>query len=136
MLQEKLIRLPIVLFTIITPLLFILSIGTVLASPPTANDDAYTTNEDTTLVITAPGVLENDHDASSATAILDAVPVTGTVELLSSGAFTYTPLLDFSGIVTFSYYISKTGEISSLGNVFVTVTAVNDPPTATNDHAT
>ncbi len=135
--QEKLIRLPILLFTIITPLLFIFSLGIVFASPPIANDDTYSTNEDETLIITAPlGVLSNDNEVGSGVAVLETAPLTGTVELISTGAFTYTPLLDFNGIITFSYYVSKTDEITDVANVEITVTAVNDAPTAGNDNAT
>ena len=134
-LQEKFIRLPILLITAITPLLLIFSFGIVFASQPVAIDDAYNTNEDITLIQVAPGVLGNDTDADSAVAVLATAPSTGTVELSASGAFTYTPLLNHSGIITFSYYVSKTSEISSLGNVAITVTAVNDPPAASDDHA-
>jgi VCBS repeat-containing protein len=133
--QEKFIRLPILLFTVTAPLLFIFSFGIVFASQPTANNDTYSTSEDTVLIVGSPGVLENDNDVDGGVAVLITAPPTGTIELLSSGAFTYTPLLNFSGNITFSYYVSKTGEISSVADVEITVTAVNDPPTATNDNA-
>ncbi|MCB9445581.1 MAG: tandem-95 repeat protein [Ardenticatenaceae bacterium] len=134
--KEKFTRLPIIFFTVITPLFFIFSFGTVFASSPTANDDSYSTAEDTALIVASIGVLANDHDASGGIALLETAPLTGTLDLAASGAFTYTPLLNFSGIITFGYYISITGEISDVGNVTITVTAVNDPPLATNDHAT
>ena len=63
--------------------------------PPTANDDSYTTDEDTTLNIPAPGVLSNDNDPdggpSSLTAVLVSDVSYGTLTLNSDGSFTYTP---------------------------------------------
>ena len=134
--KRKFSRFPIIFFIVTSPLLFILSFRVAFASFPTAHDDAYGTFEDTTLVITAPGVLGNDDDVDNGEAFLETAPLSGTVELSASGSFTYTPLLDFSGIITFSYYVSQTGSISDVANVVITVTAVNDPPLASSDNAT
>ena len=43
--------------------------------PPVAANDSYSTNEDTTLTVTAPGVLANDTDADGDP--LTAVQVSG-----------------------------------------------------------
>ncbi len=67
---------------------------------PTAVDDAYTTDEDTPLVIAAPGPLGNDTDpdGDTLTAALVTGPTHGTLTGTSTaGAFTYTPDADFAG---------------------------------------
>jgi hypothetical protein len=60
---------------------------------PVAATDAYTTAEDTLLVITAPGLLANDSDVegSALTAAMVTGPAHGTLTLTADGAFTYTP---------------------------------------------
>jgi uncharacterized repeat protein (TIGR01451 family) len=109
---------------------------TVSNLPPVADDDSYTTNEDITLTTpTGTGVLNGDSDpnGSPLTAMLDSDVVTGTLELDSSGAFTYTPLLNWSGSVTFTYHAHDGSLVSNMAVVTLTVDAVNDPPTAAND---
>src|SRR5204863_268797 len=62
-------------------------------------DDSYTTPEDTTLTVTAPGVLANDSDVDGdpLTAILISGPAHGTLTLNSDGSLTYIPSLNFNG---------------------------------------
>lgn len=73
--------------------------------PPVAVADSYTMDEDTVLMVTAPGVLGNDTDADSdpLTAELVMAPATGTLVLNADGSFTYTPPADYFGVVTFTY---------------------------------
>ena len=56
---------------------------TAVNDAPVAVNDSYSTNEDTTLTVTAPGVLNNDSDANGdpLTAILVTTPAHGTVTL-------------------------------------------------------
>src|SRR5207302_9446521 len=56
-------------------------------------DDSYTTPEDTTLTVAAPGVLANDTDvdADPLTAILVTSPAHGTLSLNNDGSLTQTP---------------------------------------------
>src|SRR5437667_6711322 len=68
-------------------------------------DDSYTTPEDTTLTVAAPGVLANDTDvdADPLTAILVNGPAHGTLSLNSDGSFTYSPALNYNGPDSFTY---------------------------------
>ena len=102
---------------------------------PVANDDAYSTDEDTTLNVAAPGVLGNDSDADGdpLTAVLDTGPGNGTLTLNADGSFTYTPDSDFNGIDSFIYYANDGSADSNTATVTITVDAVNDPPVATDD---
>lgn len=102
---------------------------------PVANNDAYSTGEDTTLNVTAPGVLGNDSDADgdSLTAVLDTGPGNGTLALNADGSFTYTPDSDFNGIDSFIYYANDGSADSNTATVNITVDAVNDPPVAGDD---
>ena len=67
-----------------------------------ANDDAYSTPEDTAVTIAPTGVLSNDVNANYA--YLLTPPANGTVVMETDGGFTYTPVLDFSGEDSFTYF--------------------------------
>jgi len=101
---------------------------------PLAVDDAYSTDEDTTLAVTAPGVLANDSDADSdpLAAWLDTLPEQGGLNLLPDGAFTYNPAPDFNGEITFTYFISD-GLAFSRATVEITINQTNDAPAAMDD---
>ncbi|MGM0934779.1 MAG: Ig-like domain-containing protein, partial [Bacteroidota bacterium] len=66
---------------------------------PVANDDTYSVDQDVVLIISAPGVLDNDTDAEDddLTAILEDNPQNGTLSLNSDGSFTYEPNAGYSG---------------------------------------
>jgi VCBS repeat-containing protein len=108
-----------------------LEITTDANQEPTAADDSYTTNEDTTLTEAAPGVLTNDEDADGDPLTADLVENVdnGTLTLNSDGSFTYTPNANFNGTDTFTYKASDGTEDSNIATVSITVTAVNDAPT-------
>jgi uncharacterized repeat protein (TIGR01451 family) len=103
--------------------------------PPLAADDAYATDEDQTLVLTAPSVLGNDSDADgdALTALLVTGPVHGTLTLNTNGAFTYIPNRDFQGLDVFVYRAADGTAQSSNATVSITVRPVNDPPIAAGD---
>ncbi|NOY46225.1 MAG: tandem-95 repeat protein, partial [Deltaproteobacteria bacterium] len=105
--------------------------------PPVAVDDAYATDEDSLLVVSAPGVLANDSDAEgdSLAAGLQSPPAHGSVTAQPDGGFRYTPDADFHGTDSFTYTVSD-GSATSTATVTVTVRSVNDPPVAANDAAT
>src|SRR5205823_3996599 len=94
-------------------------------------DDSYSTPEDTTLTVAAPGVLANDTDVDGdpLTAILVSGPAHGTLNLNSDGSFTYTPALNYNGPDSFTYKAND-GQADSPthATVSITVTPVNDPP--------
>ena len=118
---------------------------TVTVSPvndaPVVQDDAYTSAEGSSLVVTDPettdpgsatpsGVLDNDSDLDSAmTAVLDSGVTQGTLAFASDGTFTYTPPSpDFYGVVTFTYHATDGSRSSPSATVTITVTPVNDQP--------
>src|SRR5207247_1632196 len=57
-------------------------------APVAANDDAYTTAEDTQLTVSAPGILANDSDVDgdALSAVLVSNPTHGTLTLNSDGS--------------------------------------------------
>jgi VCBS repeat-containing protein len=99
---------------------------------PVAVADAYSVNEDASLVMGAKGVLANDSDADSdtLTAALDAGPFHGTLTLDSSGGLTYTPSLNFNGADSFTYHANDGKTNSNVATATVTVNPVNDTPVA------
>lgn len=103
---------------------------------PTANDDAYSTDEDVTLNVSAPGVLTNDTDNAGENDSLSAVLVSdvsnGTLTLNSDGSFSYEPDDNFSGQDSFTYSANDTGT-GSTATVTIDVDSTNDVPTVAAD---
>jgi hypothetical protein len=100
---------------------------------PVANNDAFTTN--TTLNVSAPGVLGNDSDAdgNSLTAVLQTPPAQGTLTLNANGSFTYVPPTSFSGQVIFTYRANDgqaANNLSNVATVTINVTSNNVAPIA------
>src|SRR5216117_3293860 len=104
-------------------------------APVAANDDSYTTPEDTQLTVSAPGVLANDSDVDgdALSAVLVSNPIHGTLTLNSDGSLVYMPALNFNGIDSFTYKASDGQAQSGVATVTITVTPVNDAPMAAND---
>ena len=74
--------------------------------PPVARSDFYVGTEGTALNVSAPGVLNNDIPGTGGaylSAILSNGASSGLLNLDSSGAFTYTPGANFSGVDNFTY---------------------------------
>ena len=103
---------------------------------PVAANDAYSTNEDVTLAIAAPGVLTNDTDVDSPslTAALVSGPANGTLALSANGSFNYAPNSNFNGTDSFTYRASDGTANSNIATVTITVNAVNDAPMANSDN--
>ena len=107
-----------------------------LNAAPVAQADNYTVAEDTPLAPgVAAGVLANDSDpeAQTLTAVLVTPPLRGSLTLNADGSFQYLPAADFFGADSFSYRASDGVRQSAASTVSLTVTAVNDPPTAEPD---
>ena len=102
---------------------------------PVAAGDAYTTDEDTALVIAAAGLLGNDSDleGSALTAVLVSGPSNGTLVFNADGGFTYTPNSNYNGADSFTYKANDGAADSGAATVAITVTAVDDAPVASND---
>ncbi|NJL58674.1 MAG: tandem-95 repeat protein [Desulfobacteraceae bacterium] len=109
--------------------------------PPKATADSYSVNEEATL---SDNVLTNDSDPESTalTAVLVTAPPAAATEsfnLNSDGSFTYTPKLNFSGSVSFTYKAADSPpspipqKYSDITTVTITVNAVNDAPVANSD---
>ncbi len=101
---------------------------------PTAQDDVFSGNEDTDIT---GNVLSNDNDSDGGTLAVIAATITtingGTVELLASGDFTYTPAANYFGADSFSYTVNDGQGGSDTANVNLTINSVNDAPTAHDD---
>ncbi len=110
----------------------------VVQTPPTAVDDTYQTDEDTTLVVAATGVLSNDIDTelpADLSALLISGPSNGTLTSFSSdGSFTYVPDAEFNGVDSF-IYAAEDGVTGAWAEATVTLTvnAINDAPVAGDD---
>jgi VCBS repeat-containing protein len=119
-----------------------LDITSKVNSPPVANNDTYTTLEDTTLNIpvTGPpgGVLNNDTDPDNdpLTAQLVSTTSHGALTFNANGSFNYVPKTNFNGTDTFTYRAYDGIVTSNLATVTINVTAVNDVPIANNDNLT
>jgi large repetitive protein len=104
--------------------------NTSINQAPVAAADAYTTAEDTPLMVAPPGVLGNDSDPdhNPLSAVLVSGPSHGTLTLNPDGSFTYTPATNDNGPDSFTYRASDGSLASNLATVAITVTAVNDAP--------
>src|SRR5439155_1596532 len=98
----------------------------------------YTTNENTTLTVAAPGVLGNDTDVEGdpLTAILVSGPGHGTLALNANGGFTYTPAANYNGLDSFTYKANDGTLDSNAATVTIAISAVNSAPGAVNDSYT
>ena len=102
---------------------------------PVANNDAYTTLEDTTLTVLTGGVLANDIDVDGdvLTALLVSSTTHGTLSLSNNGTFIYRPSTNYNGTDTFTYRAADGALTSGVATVTITITPVNDAPIAVND---
>ena len=103
---------------------------------PTANDDAYTTDENTPLTVSAPGVLDNDSDVENDpfTAVLDDDVDHGTLTLNADGSFEYTPDPCFAGTDTFTYHATDGSDDSNVATVTITVADADADNDGLNDN--
>ncbi|WP_462173742.1 tandem-95 repeat protein [Pseudoalteromonas xiamenensis] len=98
---------------------------------PTAVNDSFSTNEDTAKQF---DLLVNDSDANgdmvASSAALKTQPTKGSISI-NSGVITYTPNKDVNGSDSFTYTVKDAlSQESNVATVSITITAVNDVPTA------
>jgi hypothetical protein len=100
--------------------------------PPSADNDAYSGDEDATLSVNAAsGVLNGDTDPNDdpLTAVLEIGPAhAANFSLAADGSFSYTPAPDFNGSDSFTYHASDGSLSSGTATVTITVDPVNDAP--------
>ena len=103
---------------------------------PVAQDDGFTTNEDSEL---SGNVLDNDSDVDSATGPSEHAQLTvslvndvsnGTLTLNSDGTFSYTPSQNYNGSDAFTYELSDGAGGTDQATASITIAPMNDPPVA------
>jgi VCBS repeat-containing protein len=101
-----------------------------VGTAPDAVNDSKSVNEDGTLNVAAPGVLDNDTDVDgdNLTVTNNTSPAHGSVTVNANGSFTYTPNANYNGPDSFTYTISDGNGGTDTATVSITVTAVNDAP--------
>ena len=105
---------------------FVFTNNTNVVVAPVCVDDAYTTNQDTTLTVNAAnGVLANDTLNGGTLVAFDATSTAnGTVNVNQDGSFVYTPANSFTGNDRFTYSVESAGGRRTC-TVTITVVAVN-----------
>jgi|GEM_PF-4468922 len=96
---------------------------------PVANDDYYTMYEDTTLSVSAPGILANDTDVENDNLSVRncSIPLhVRSFACSANGFFTYTPESNYYGEVTFTYRAYDGQNYSNIATVTITVNPVPD----------
>jgi Bacterial Ig domain/Bacterial cadherin-like domain len=121
--------------------------GAQAVAPASAADDTYAVAEDATLEVAAPGVLENDGTPGDGNVLCvggaDTANLHGSLDWAADGSFTYTPTANYNGAGSgnsFSYTMFEVladapceGGAGTTATVEITVTPVNDAPTAAGD---
>ncbi|MEM7133726.1 MAG: Ig-like domain-containing protein [Chloroflexota bacterium] len=92
-------------------------------TPPVAEDDEFSTDKNTLIIVPAFGVLENDADADQdlLSAVIETEPSNGSVQLNLDGSFSYTPTADFVGSDSFAYTAFDGTETSNVAIVTILV---------------
>ncbi|MHC4252105.1 MAG: Ig-like domain-containing protein, partial [Planctomycetota bacterium] len=96
-----------------------------------AEDDAYYTPQDTSLVVSDPGIGVLGNDDNGVTATESDPPSSGALTLAADGTFTYTPGGGFVGTDVFTYSMTDVQGGSDFAEVRINVG--HQPPTATDD---
>jgi hypothetical protein len=91
---------------------------------PAAANDSYTVMGNTTLTVSAPGILGNDSDpdGDALTAVVVSNPDHGVLILSTNGGFSYAPVIDYTGSDSFTYQANDGLTNSTLATVTLTVT--------------
>jgi CshA-type fibril repeat protein len=118
-------------------------------NPIAVNDDNKVTPEDTPVTV---NVLTNDSDPDGSTTLTvtqftiagitgtftstAVIPSKGTLTFLTTGEFTFTPDLNYNGVLPTITYTVSDGTATNTANLNITVTPVNDVPTVTGETET
>ncbi|MEW6604296.1 MAG: Ig-like domain-containing protein [Thermoproteota archaeon] len=100
-------------------------------SPPNANEDSVSTNEDNQITFDVL-INDSDPDGDALTATIATNPSHGSATMTATGSATYTPAANYSGPDSFTYTVSD-GPDTDTATVAIVVNPVNDPPVA-NSH--
>ena len=95
---------------------------------PTAVDDDYTTFENTTLTVAAPGLLANDSDpdGDALSVVLVEDVANGSLTLNADGSMVYMPATNFFGNDSFTYEVTDGEATSNIATVTLEVLEVVD----------
>ena len=90
---------------------------------PTAAADSFTGRQLKALIVPAGLVTANDFDidGDSISVVVVNAPTSGTIQLNSDGSFSYTPKNSFSGLDSFTYYVTDGSLSSNLATVEIDV---------------
>ncbi len=99
---------------------------------PIASDDSFGTSEDTPLSGSVSGNDTPSGDGGNVWSLVTQA-LHGVAVVNTDGTYTYTPALDYNGSDSFTYQLCDTDADCSTGTVIVTITSVNDTPSATDD---
>ena len=105
---------------------------TAVDDAPVAADDSFGTAEDTPLGGTVAGNDTPSGDGGNVWSLVTQA-LHGAAVVNGDGSFTYTPATNYNGTDTFTYQLCDTDADCSTGTVAVTITSVNDTPSATDD---
>jgi hypothetical protein len=116
----------------------LVSIDVTNTLPVAVNDGTYSVLHNQTLTVPAlTGLLANDSDADGDTLTIVSIDASGTALgtlaiTTATGAFTYTPPLNYVGTTTFTYQVYDGAQNSNTATVTIDVT--NEAPVATGDY--
>ncbi len=121
--------------------------------PPVDGNETNTVTEDTTLTVpAATGLLANATDVDGDTPLTVSaftvpgvgagtvgtpltIPGVGSLTIQSTGAYTFTPDLNFTGpIPVVTYTVRDPGGLTDTSTLTLTMVPVNDPPDAVDDN--
>ncbi|MHA2211296.1 MAG: Ig-like domain-containing protein, partial [Candidatus Thorarchaeota archaeon] len=99
---------------------------------PVGVDDTFTIDEDTLLILPAPGLLSNDYDVDGDTIFMNVLtyPQNGDYIIEGNGLLEYYPDADWYGTDSFTYKVGDGTDWSGIVTVTIIVTSVNDAPVA------
>ena len=97
---------------------------------PIAIDVSSTTDEDQSVQV---NFLATDVDSTDLMFVVVDGPTNGTLGAISNSAISYTPNANFNGSDSFTFKANDGSADSNVATVLVTITPVNDAPTANAD---